>query len=102
MNHFDPKTIADMIVEYRQSGREQEIQKEIERMKNIQRSDIPASLAYVEEDLFEDYLHDLMIIQQFAMLNRQAIADEIMTAMNLHAVDQFTTIHNYIVLKRCS
>jgi len=96
MNHFDPKTIADMIVEYRQSGREQEIQKEIERMKNIQRSDIPASLAYVEEDLFEDYLHDLVIIQQFAMLNRQAIADEIMTAMNLHAADQFTTIHNYI------
>ena len=72
------------------------LQKEIERMKNIQRSDIPASLAYVEEDLFEDYLHDLVIIQQFAMLNRQAIADEIMTAMNLHAADQFTTIHNYI------
>lgn len=96
MNHFDPKSIAEMIVLYRETGREKEIQGEIERLKQLQRSDIPESLAYVEEDLFEDYLHDIAIIQKFAMLNRQAMADEIMTAMELHEVNHFTTIHNYI------
>lgn len=96
LNHFDPKSIAEMICSYREAGREKEIQGEIERLKNIQRCDVPEALAYVEEDLFEDYLHDIAIIQKFAMLNRQAIADEIMTAMQLHEVNQFTTIHNYI------
>lgn len=96
LNHFDPKSIADMIISYRETGREKEIQGEIERLKKTQRSDIPEVLAYVEGDLFEDYLHDIAIIQKFAMLNRKAMADEIMTAMELHEVNQFTTIHNYI------
>ena len=38
----------------------------------------------------------MKIVQQFAMLNRQAMMDEIVKGMKLHVEEQFTTIHNYI------
>ena len=46
--------------------------------------------------LFEDYIHDMKLTQQFAMLNRKAMVDVIMTGMGFTAVETFTTIHNYI------
>lgn len=46
--------------------------------------------------LFEQYIHDMKLVQQFAMLNRQAMMDEILKGMKLHVEEQFTTIHNYI------
>ncbi len=53
-------------------------------------------MAYVQGNLFEQYIHDMKIIQEFAMLNRKAMMDEIIRGMKLHVVEQFTTIHNYI------
>ena len=50
----------------------------------------------MEGCLFEDYLHDMRIIQHFATLNRKAMMDVILTGMGLTPVEQFTTIHNYI------
>ena len=38
----------------------------------------------------------MKIVQHYAMLNRQAMVDEIVRAMGLHVEEQFTTIHNYI------
>jgi RNA-splicing ligase RtcB len=35
-------------------------------------------------------------MQRFAVLNRQAMADEIVQEMSFTVVDRFTTIHNYI------
>ena len=61
-------------------------------------SSIPKALAYVEGELFEQYLHDMQIAQQFAELNRQAMMDIIVKNMGFHVVEQFTTIHNYIDL----
>ena len=42
------------------------------------------------------YIHDMKIVQQFAMLNRKAMMNEIIKGMGLHVDEQFTTIHNYI------
>ena len=36
------------------------------------------------------------IMQRFADLNRHAMIDDILSALGLHAVDRFTTVHNYI------
>ena len=47
-------------------------------------------------ELFEQYIHDMKLVQHFAMLNRQAMMDEIIKGMKLHVEEQFTTIHNYI------
>jgi RNA-splicing ligase RtcB len=56
-------------------------------------------LAYLEGPLFDDYLHDMAIIQRFADLNRKAIVRELEKRINFKIDDQFTTIHNYIDLK---
>lgn len=65
-------------------------------LKNTKRTAIPKSLAYVSGELFERYIHDMKIIQEYARLNRQAMIDEIIKGMKFHVVEQFTTIHNYI------
>ena len=57
---------------------------------------IPKDLAYVEGELFEDYIHDMHITQRFAALNRKAITDVILRGMGLTKVEEFTTVHNYI------
>ena len=38
----------------------------------------------------------MKIVQEFAMLNRKAMADIIVRGMKLRVEDEFTTIHNYI------
>ncbi len=90
--------VADMIEELKAEGRFQEIQPSIERMKAQLGSytAIPRELAYVEGDLFEDYIHDMKITQHFAALNRKAMARVILDGMGLHEKERFTTIHNYI------
>ena len=44
----------------------------------------------------EDYIHDMKIVQRFAMLNRKAMMDELIRGMKLKVEEEFTTIHNYI------
>jgi len=55
-------------------------------------------LAYVEGQLFDDYLHDMAIIQRFADTNRKAIVKELEKRVKFKIVEQFSTIHNYIDL----
>ncbi|MBQ2697088.1 MAG: RtcB family protein [Clostridia bacterium] len=77
-------------------GRHREIETTIRRLRTEQETPLPRELAYVEGRLLDDYLHDMKLIQRFAALNRKAMVDEILTGMGLTAVEQFTTIHNYI------
>ena len=78
------------------AGRQKDIQKELKRLKATVRTTVPRALAYVEGNLFDDYIHDMKLVQKCAELNRQAMMDEILKAMKLHSEEQFTTIHNYI------
>ena len=96
LNHADTASIEALIADKKRTGRQKEIQKELKRLKNLKRTDIPKALAYVSGDLFEQYLHDMKIVQHFAALNRQAMVDEIVKGMKIHVEEQFTTIHNYI------
>ena len=87
--------IKQIIQEYKAQGRQKEIQAAIEEaQKRV--VDIDPASAYVEGALFDDYIHDMKIVQRFAVLNRKAIIDEIISGMGWHVVEQFTTIHNYI------
>ena len=56
----------------------------------------PYELAYATGDLMAAYLHDMKIVQDYAELNRQAIAADIMKGMKWNVEDSFSTIHNYI------
>lgn len=90
--HQIQKVIADL----KAQGRFQEIQPTIAALKQEHEIDIPKNLAYVEGKLFEGYIHDMRIVQQFAVLNRKAMMDVIIDGMGFHKVDEFSTIHNYI------
>ena len=96
LNGSSKKDIDELIERMKSEGRDKQIQSEITKLKNTKFTDVPKHLAYCEGELFEQYIHDMKIVQQFAMLNRQAMMDEIIKGMHLHAVEQFTTIHNYI------
>lgn len=96
LNGNSKADIEVLIKNLKAEGREKEIQKAIKATKNTKNTNIPKALAYVEGTLFEQYIHDMKIVQQYAMLNRQAMMDEIVRGMKFHVIDQFTTIHNYI------
>lgn len=95
-NGSSPTDEAAMVASLKAEGREKDIQKSLKALKNTKRTSIPKALCYVSDELFEQYIHDMHIIQEFARLNRKAMVDEILKGMGLHAEDSFTTIHNYI------
>lgn len=88
--------IAELIARLKKEGRFQEIESSVQAVKKEHKIDIPEDLVYVEGKLFEDYIHDMRIIQQFAVLNRRAMMDVIVSGMDFERVEEFTTIHNYI------
>ena len=96
LNHSDEASIQQMIAEMKKAGRQKDIQKEIKRLKNVKQISIPRDMAYVTGELFDRYIHDMKIVQEYAALNRQAMIDEIVKGMKFHVEEQFTTIHNYI------
>lgn len=83
------------IAELKAKGLEREIENTIKILK-MQAPNIPEHLAYVEGTLFDDYIHDMRLTQEYAKLNRETIAGIIVGRMGLHPVDAFDTIHNYI------
>ena len=96
LNRTDDVSLQTLVAQMKAEGREKEIQKELKKLKNLKQTSIPKALAYVSGELFEQYIHDMKIVQHFAMLNRQAMMDEIVKGMKLHVEEQFTTIHNCI------
>lgn len=74
-------------------GRVQDIQSEL---KKLHAFSVPEEFAYCEGQLFENYVHDMKLVQQYATWNRKAMLDEILTGMGLPSFGGFTTIHNYL------
>jgi len=85
----------EIIKKLKAEGCENEIQEEIEKIHPVK---ISKQLAYLKGESYYNYLHDMKIVQQYAVYNRKAIVDEIITRMGLEIKEHFTTIHNYIDL----
>ncbi|MEQ6359500.1 RtcB family protein [Thermoanaerobacter thermohydrosulfuricus] len=85
-----------IIEKLKAEGRQKEIQSELAKLKVPK---IKKDLAYLKGNSFNNYIHDMGIVQLYATYNRKAIIDEIINKMNLTVIDQFTTIHNYIDLE---
>ncbi len=96
LNRSTKKDIDLLIANLKAEGKEKDIQKKIKTLKNTKRISIPKELAYVADELFDQYINDMKIVQKYAELNRKAMMDEIVKGMKLHVEEQFTTIHNYI------
>ncbi len=90
--------ITDVIAQLKAENREKEIEKTVASLKKqyLLPVKIPKDLAYVEGKLFDNYIHDMKIIQHFATLNRKAMTEVILCGMHLTERERFTTIHNYI------
>lgn len=96
LNRTDEAALSQVIAEMKAAGRQKEIQKELKRRKNLKQTSVPKALAYVSGALFDQYIHDMKLVQRFAALSRQAMVEEIVKGMKLHVEEQFTTVHNYI------
>jgi len=88
--------IKELISELKAQGRASEIESRVKELKAQSTCPVQKDLAYVEGALFDDYIHDMKITQQFAALNRRAMMDNIVLAMCLTKNAGFTTTHNYI------
>jgi len=66
--------------------------------KKLEEMGIPKDLAYLEGENLENYLFDMKIVQQYAILNRMAIMDTIVEKMGFKVIDRFESVHNYIDL----
>ena len=95
LTSYSKEEIEEVVNELKAAGRQKEIQAVLKGMK-AKKPGVPKQLAYVEGELFEQYIHDMKIAQRFAELNRQAMMDTIVKGMGFHVEEQFTTIHNYI------
>ena len=87
--------LQEIINRCKAEGRDREIQSILQAEKKKSPS-VPDDLAYVEGDLFFQYIDDMRIAQRYASINRTAIAYSIMKNAGLTANYHFTTIHNYI------
>lgn len=89
-----------LIEEYKAAGRRSEIQAAISKLHNefkMRKPSILPSLCYLEDQMREDYLHDMRICQRWAVLNRTLIARLLMKFFrNATVEDEFESIHNYI------
>lgn len=89
-----------LIAEYKAAGRRTEIQgaiKELKRRFQLSTPPIPEGLCYVEGAHREEYLHDMRICQQWAVLNRRLIVDLLLSFFpGADLVDNFESVHNYI------
>lgn len=88
-----------IIAELKSQGRESEIQSAINKAKS-QSIPLDKDLAHLTGEDMQNYLHDMDICQRYAELNRETIADLILTEFSFatcHATETpFHTIHNYI------
>ena len=88
-----------MIAEYKNQGREEELSKALKDIKNQykeRQNNIPYDFAYLEGKYRTAYLHDMEICQEYARLNRLTIAKRIAEYMGWSIQDNFESVHNYI------
>ena len=90
--HSGSRHLGKEVAEYYQEAAWRQIKKQVS-------IDIPKELAYLSGELFDDYINDMKIIQQFALINRKAMMSVILEALEFTPSiinEQFSTIHNYI------
>lgn len=93
--YFEKKD--EIIRTYKEQGRRNEIQKALEEIYwKSKEPEIPGDLCYLYGRYFDDYMHDVEICQQFALKNREKIAEILLEHIGIAGEYAFHTIHNYI------
>ncbi len=87
----------EIIRTYKEQGRRKEIQGVLQKLQwQRKESTMPEDLCFLYGEYLEDYLHDIEICQEFSRLNREKLAEIILSRVGVSAGDSFHTTHNYI------
>lgn len=87
--------INEVIEKLKREGKEKEIENTV-KILNMQKTSVPRDLCWLEGEYRMNYLHDMKLCQEYAILNRKTIADIILKNTDLVEESRFETIHNYI------
>lgn len=96
-NHINRRT--EIINSYREQGRYSEIQSAIDKLDiefKRYESNIPDNLCWLYGTYFDDYIHDMVICQEFALKNRELMSEIILDRIGITSKESFHTVHNYI------
>lgn len=96
LNKSSYEDVQKLTERLKSQNRQSEIESEVKKLLSTKTTSVPKELAYVEKELFEDYVHDMKIVQEYAFFNRKAMVEELLSGMKLHAKETFTTVHNYL------
>ena len=94
-----------IISEYKADGRRKEIQKALKALEALYNDSMPSypkELCFLSGDYRNDYLNDMNICQEYAVLNRNTMADIILKKLlgkGFNEFESFSTTHNYINFK---
>lgn len=86
-----------LVKKLKAEGKSKDIDKEL---KKIQKPSADKDLACLTGSDFDDYMNDMSIVQKYAVLNRETMANIIIKEMDFTKDSSFETIHNYIDFKR--
>jgi len=92
--HSGSRNLGKQVADYYQNAAAKSISSKVKETKKK----VDRVLAHLEGPLFDDYLHDMAIVQEYAVLNRMAIIKELSKRVKMKIADQFTTTHNYVDL----
>ncbi|MCL2630350.1 MAG: RtcB family protein [Firmicutes bacterium] len=71
-----------------------------EARKGLVEDKTPAGLRYLQGELMQDYLHDMKIMQEFAVENRKAMLEIIVKEMGGRIESRISSTHNYIDMQK--
>lgn len=91
------KEREELITKLKKEGRQNEIGKELKKLK---KPEINKDLAYLIGADFDNYMHDMELMQKYAVLNRRTMANIVLEKAGLTEIEAFETIHNYIDFNR--
>ena len=87
--HTGSRRIGADVCEYYQN-------QALKAFKRLHKTASNKDLIYCEGRLFEEYIYDMKIMQEFADWNRKAIIETILSHYGMDYREGFTTVHNYI------
>jgi RNA-splicing ligase RtcB len=91
------KVVQNTIARLKAEGKSDQISSEL---KKVKKPSADKDLAFLSGEDFEDYMNDMAIVQRFATLNRETMAEIILNEMGWKEEGRFETIHNYIDFRR--
>lgn len=96
--NMEQPLIAAKVAELKAQGRQLEIEAAIKSIhEHFKQYSVPKELCYLEGQLRDDYLHDMRLCQEYAVYNRDVIAQRIVTYLCWpNGASSWESVHNYI------